>query len=561
MIANYYTLRHIALDLDRQCSGLPLEELYCQNSNELLITFGDRASNRTLLISCEPSANFLYVRADLSRARKNSVDVLQGARGKQVRSTQIAPADREIRLTLEDDSMLLIQLFGSRANVLLADPHGKILDSFLRSKEESTAPPTRAHRETPTPVHAEELQSRLQTNGMVLLSAALKQVFPLFGPVLILELCTRAEMDRARVVGELRMEEIERLHFASRELFHELDGKPAPRVYSDNGTPVLFAPIPLLHMRGRVEELFDSIHDAIRFFIGRSRKQKSFFQEQEALVRFLESHLERAERTLQKMASETQALERAATYETFAKLLMMNLHHIPHGVKEVEIEDVFAPGRAPVAIPLEPKLSPARNAERYFEKAKKARAAVGDKIERREELDEHWQLLRRLRDQLGPIQTVEQLREFLSAHGGELEQVGFKGTGAGGTKQKEEVPFRTFTVDGGFQVWAGKSSENNDLLTTKYAKPNDYWFHARGSSGSHVILRAGTGKGEPGKKALEQAASVAAYYSKMKKAKNIPVAMTLKKYVRKPKGAPVGTVTIEREKVLFVDPELPAAKG
>ncbi|MEX2088804.1 MAG: NFACT RNA binding domain-containing protein, partial [Bacteroidota bacterium] len=183
------------------------------------------------------------------------------------------------------------------------------------------------------------------------------------------------------------------------------------------------------------------------------------------------------------------------------------------------------------------------------------------KIERREELDEHWQLLRRLRDQLAPIQTLEQLREFLSAHGGELEQAGFKGTGAGGKKQKEEVPFRIFTVDGGFQVWAGKSSENNDLLTTKYAKPNDYWFHARGSSGSHVILRAGTGKGEPGKKALEQAASVAAYYSKMKKAKNIPVAMTLKKYVRKPKGAPVGTVTIEREKVLFVDPELPAAKG
>ena len=260
------------------------------------------------------------------------------------------------------------------------------------------------------------------------------------------------------------------------------------------------------------------------------------------------------------MTLETQSLERAAQYETFGKLLMMNLHRIEHGIKDVEVENVFAPGRELVTIRLEPNLSPARNAERYFEKSKKARAGVGEKIERREVIDERWQLLRRLRDQVAPIQTIEQLREFLSTHGGELEEVGFKGTGTGGTKQKEEVPFRIFIVEGGFQVWVGKSSENNDLLTTKYAKPNDYWFHARGSSGSHVILRAGTGKGEPGKKALEQTASIAAYYSKMKSAKNVPVAMTLKKFVRKPKGAPVGTVVIEREKLLFVDPKLPDTK-
>ncbi len=560
MIANYYTLRHIALDLERQCAGLSLEEIFCQNSNELLIAFGDQSLNRTLLVSCEPAANFLYLRGDLPRARKNSVNVLQGAQGKTIRSIRIAPADREIWFTLDDGQALIVQLFGSRANVLLADQHGKVLDTFLRPKEESPAPSTRVHREISAPAHTEELQSRLQTNGMVLLSAALKQVFPLFGSVLTLELCTRAAVDRQRMVGELRTEEIDRLYVAGRELLQELDGEPAPRVYSDKGTPVRFAPIALRHMQGSAEEGFESIHEAVRFFVGRSKKQKSFLQEQEALLRFLEANIERAERTLGKMTLETQSLERAAQYETFGKLLMMNLHRIEHGIKDVEVENVFAPGRELVTIRLEPNLSPARNAERYFEKSKKARAGVGEKIERREVIDERWQLLRRLRDQVAPIQTIEQLREFLSTHGGELEEVGFKGTGTGGTKQKEEVPFRIFIVEGGFQVWVGKSSENNDLLTTKYAKPNDYWFHARGSSGSHVILRAGTGKGEPGKKALEQTASIAAYYSKMKSAKNVPVAMTLKKFVRKPKGAPVGTVVIEREKLLFVDPKLPDTK-
>ena len=122
------------------------------------------------------------------------------------------------------------------------------------------------------------------------------------------------------------------------------------------------------------------------------------------------------------------------------------------------------------------------------------------------------------------------------------------------------MPFRVFTVDGGFEVWAGKSSENNDLLTTRHARPNDLWFHARGAGGSHVVLRVGTGKGEISRKAKEQAASVAAYYSKMKNSGLVPVAMTEKKYVHKRKGTPAGTVMVERETVLLVPPQLPVGK-
>ena len=128
------------------------------------------------------------------------------------------------------------------------------------------------------------------------------------------------------------------------------------------------------------------------------------------------------------------------------------------------------------------------------------------------------------------------------------------------SEAREQLPFRIFAVDGGCEVWAGKSSKINDQLTLKYAKPNDLWFHARGAAGSHVVLKVNTGQGEPSKKAKEQAASIAAYYSKMKNAKMVPIAMTEKKYVRKPKGAAPGSVTIEREKVIFAEPALPEEK-
>ncbi len=122
--------------------------------------------------------------------------------------------------------------------------------------------------------------------------------------------------------------------------------------------------------------------------------------------------------------------------------------------------------------------------------------------------------------------------------------------------QEEQPPFRLFTVSDGFEVWVGKSSQNNDLLTMHYAKPNDLWFHVRGAGGSHTVLKVPGGT-EPSKRAILEAASIAAYYSKMRKAGSVPVAYCERKYVRKPKGVKEGTVTLEREKVVFVKPGLP----
>jgi predicted ribosome quality control (RQC) complex YloA/Tae2 family protein len=275
-------------------------------------------------------------------------------------------------------------------------------------------------------------------------------------------------------------------------------------------------------------------------------------------MHFLRQGAEKAERTLQKMEQETAALERATRYGLLGKLLMANLAHLRKGMSEVELEDVFSREREHVSIRLDQKLSPAQNAEHYFDKAKKARAGIQEKIGHQDNVRERWELLRDFHDRISDLQTYEQLAEFTADHREELKGLGFKGLATEGGRKPEEVPFRQFVVTGGFQVWVGKSSENNDLLTLKYAKPLDLWFHARGSSGSHVILRAGTGKGEPSRKALEEAAGIAAYYSKMKNAKHVPVAVTERKYVRKPRGAPAGTVAIEREKLLFVNPKLPS---
>ena len=113
-----------------------------------------------------------------------------------------------------------------------------------------------------------------------------------------------------------------------------------------------------------------------------------------------------------------------------------------------------------------------------------------------------------------------------------------------------------YELPGGYQVLAGKTDQDNDQLSIKFAAPNDYWFHVKGMPGSHVILRVGDGA-EPTKDIIKQAASVAAYHSKARSGGVVPVSCTRAKHVTKVRGDKPGTVHIRKETVMKVRPAVP----
>ena len=117
--------------------------------------------------------------------------------------------------------------------------------------------------------------------------------------------------------------------------------------------------------------------------------------------------------------------------------------------------------------------------------------------------------------------------------------------------------FRKFRIDEQFEIWIGKDSRTNDLLTTKYSSPNDLWFHIHGFSGSHTVLKKNSKDAEVPKEYIRYAASLAAYYSKARNAGTVPVAYCERKYVKKQKGFKEGSVIMEREKLIYVKPEIP----
>jgi predicted ribosome quality control (RQC) complex YloA/Tae2 family protein len=120
----------------------------------------------------------------------------------------------------------------------------------------------------------------------------------------------------------------------------------------------------------------------------------------------------------------------------------------------------------------------------------------------------------------------------------------------------DDVRAWAYALPGGWRILAGKTDEDNEALSLRLARPNDYWFHVHGVPGSHIVLQGPEGE-EPDKAMLKVAAAVAAYHSKARAAGVVPVSCTRAQNVSKPRGAPVGTVQIRKETTLKVRPGLP----
>jgi predicted ribosome quality control (RQC) complex YloA/Tae2 family protein len=539
MIANYFTLRAVARDLDRLLVGCAITDIYTQEREELVLSMGDTAH---LLASCRKETNCWFLLSSMSRARRNSVDLLSGAVGGTITRVRMHESDRIASISLDNARTLVFQFFASTANILLVHDT-TIEDAFTGAAKIQGSSFTHT---PPSPLlDLVRLQEALGGTGR--LSDMLRKNVPQLGALLAREVVHRTGLTEH--TGPLPEKSWLLLRATLLELLEELES-PRPVVYRQaDDDPPTFALIPLRSLAQIPSVPYEDIHEAIRSTVFAQRGNTAFQKRRDAILHILENFLQKRERTISAITADIASQQRAEEYQHAGDLLLAHLASIPTGAKEVVLDD----NDRPVVIPLDPSLTPSRNAQRYFAKAKRSRTARVESGERLPSLQRGIEKAQSFREALRGAHTPVELAACLSEHGTLMDELGLNEKG----EEKELPPFRIFVVDGGFEVWAGKSSQNNDLLTLRHARPNDLWFHARGASGSHVVLRVGSGKGTPGKKAREQAAGIAAYYSRMKKAKLVPVAMTERKYVRKPKGAPAGTVVLEREQVIFASPALP----
>jgi predicted ribosome quality control (RQC) complex YloA/Tae2 family protein len=277
-------------------------------------------------------------------------------------------------------------------------------------------------------------------------------------------------------------------------------------------------------------------------------------QEADALRTSLRNQIQRVilarEVALADLRQAEEVGNRAGELQMTADLILAYGHGAPEGARQL---DAFDFDGNPVKVALNPELDFKANANVFFDKAKKAKARMGlveDQIARlsteKSELESfvsRVEMAERLADVLN-LQDEARKRRWLHSH-------------VVPAKNKEDRPFEGHRVrellgPGGFTIYYGENAEANDYIVLRVAKPNDWWLHVRGNVSSHVVISTRNQPDKVGREVLEYAAKIAAQHSALKHSGYVPVDYTLRKYVRKPRGAAKGTALYTHEKTIHV---------
>ncbi|MGE5592237.1 MAG: NFACT family protein [Betaproteobacteria bacterium] len=275
--------------------------------------------------------------------------------------------------------------------------------------------------------------------------------------------------------------------------------------------------------------------------------------------RAVSTAIDRLRRKLAVQEEEIREADRADEFRRAGELISANAQIIERGRSVAEVVDYFDPQLRKVEVELDPRLSPHENAQEYFKKYARAKRRLAVAKEQadltRAELEYLEQVAVTI-EQAESLEAIEEIRREL-ADEGYLSRPKRERPRA----QKHEAPSPSgplrFDVEGN-EVLVGRNNTENDFLTLKIARPNDIWLHARGVPGAHVVIRVRPGEAqEVSDRVLVRAAEIAAYYSKARSASKAAVDYTLRKHVRKPRGARPGMVIYDHEKTIVAAPRPP----
>ncbi len=264
----------------------------------------------------------------------------------------------------------------------------------------------------------------------------------------------------------------------------------------------------------------------------------------------LRRELKRLERRRIDLEGDLRRAERAELERRYGDLLQIHLKDIPKGRSSVVVHDAFQEDEdALVEIPLEPHLDPIANIQRHYRLYRKYDASIPVVLERIESTDRELVRLARLDAGLETITEISQLRSI--AREAALPVRAAPPSTQTTTRPVERKPYIRYTTPSGGEIWVGRSAADNDTLTFREARGNDFWLHVRGSPGAHVVIPArGT---TPDLDTLLDAAGLALRHSGFTPGDKADVAYTRVKYVRKVPGGAPGLVTYSQDKTLFVE--------
>jgi predicted ribosome quality control (RQC) complex YloA/Tae2 family protein len=281
---------------------------------------------------------------------------------------------------------------------------------------------------------------------------------------------------------------------------------------------------------------FSNMNTALEelYYNGLFKKRNDQLHRQKIAV--ISKTIKQKQRKIEKLRKELGNASKEEKWKRSAELLKVNFDKIKSGMEIIKLQNYYEEGFPEIEIKLDKAKHPKQNLEFYFKKYRKARDG---KIKIAEQIDKTNNEIELLEKEIFDIEEVE----FILTDEKQQKK----------KKSKVQSGYKKLIIDENWEIYIGRTSKENDQLTTRFAKPHDWWFHTRIFRGTHIILR-NLNKKELPENLKYICCRLAAYYSKAKKSSNVPVDYTQIRYVRKPHGAAVGYVTYKNQKTLYVDP-------
>lgn len=535
MLQNYFFLNRYLSEAKSLLEDSKIKEIFSQEKSKLVIVVSKNIDKYYLELCVIPGNSYLNIRKNYSRARKNTVNFFNEAVNDKVRSFEIAKDDRIIKIKCS-----YIEIFfairGKFTNVFCIDETDNLL-SFKSADEQILLFFKKEITQKFFLSEFNQIDFSIENTNNFL--EDIRKKYPILGSEIIKEVKSRLKNDGSDNIPELLIEVLNEVRYSKPCVFID-EKEQEVHIGFDNFKSFQFTE----------KKSFESIIEAVNFLLSKRYYLNDKYYKEKIIRNHLEREIKKVTSKIQNLQGLIERGTKEEEYSKFGQLLLANLGSIKNRMNSIVVDDIFSNGEK-VKIDLNPSISPQKNIDYYFEKSRSEKIAFAKNLQLLENAKKDFERIKNLEYSLAEIKSTKDLDELMN-------KLKIKQSQESEAKEDLTLKFKQYIIEAKYKVFVGKDSKSNDLLTTRFAKQNDYWFHVRGSSGSHVVLRVKNTKESIPKNILKKAAAIAAYHSKAKTSGTAPVAYTLKKYVVKKKGDPSGTVRLLREDVLLVKPEIPA---
>lgn len=570
-------LNSIKHDLYNNLIGGRVDKIYQPDKNEIVLSIRNNGENLKLLMTAASSSPRLHL-TDVTRKNPEQPPMFCMLLRKHLTSAHVTDVkqinfDRILEITFEckdelDTTVhksLIIEIMGKHSNIIFVNTDTSVIIDSIKRVAENVSSVRQVYPGIKYVIPPE--QDKLNTleitkeiffnaidnsnDGLLIYNFFYKNFIGL-SPFISREICYLANLNESTYIGELTYEQKEKLWTAFNFVFDRVKSNDFSfNIYSDeNSEQIYFYCLDVGYLKNCNKKHYDNSGRLLDDYYYEQDNKNKINQRVASLIKSMNTKIDRNRKKIEKQRNELLNAEDRDKYKIYGELIIANLHKEPENHK-LTVINYYDPEQKEITIPLDPTLNVSQNSQKFFKRYNKLKKAEEELQKLIDASLNEIQYLENILYSIEACETIDDLDEIYN----ELIAEGIMKRKSKVKKAKEYKPeFMIYISSAGHEILVGKNNLQNDMLTFKIGKKDDYWFHAKNMPGSHVIIK--TNGGELTDDEYVEAARIAAYYSKGKNSGAVEVDYTKKSNVKKPPNAKPGFVIYDTNYSMLVKPDI-----